>query len=258
MFMTKEEREKFSKRLRGDLVLNCPKCHGTGFITKLVEDERGIKTEMSSHCSCVKKVEEKLRLLDAGLTYESIRNWNVDKLKDKHYFSKIRNYIDNFNNNYAEGKGLFIHGRQGIGKTTVSCVIATEVSKIKPYFEQDRYSIGFIMFADVIENSFDEKKKVLTQDLLFNSDLLILDNLGNEAGRNKDSQYAQRILEMILRKRHNKLLPTIITTNYELEEIEEMYNKDIHDFLIQNNDDIFFSDDNHRINSGDGENITDF
>ena len=86
-------------------------------------------------------------------------------------------------------------------------------------------------------------------------DLLIIDNLGNEAGRNKESQFAQRILEMTLRKRHNNLLPTVITTNYELDEIEKMYNKDVHDFLIQNNEDIFFSDENHRTTND--ENVDD-
>jgi len=245
MFLTKEEKAKFRKRLRGDLVLHCPKCNGTGYITR-IEERNGVKGEISSHCSCVQEVERKMKLLDSGITLESIRDWNIDKIKDKHYYKKVFDYIKNFNDNYSKGKGLFIHGRQGIGKTTVSCIIAEEVSKIKPYFEQDEYTVGFIMFADVIDNNFDEERKRKTEKLLMGVDLLIIDNLGNEAGRNKESQFAQRILEMTLRKRHNNLLPTVITTNYELDEIEKMYNKDIHDFLIQNNEDVFFSDENHR------------
>jgi DNA replication protein DnaC len=242
MFLSKEEREKYRKRLRGDLVLHCPKCNGTGFISKT--DEKGFVT--STHWSCTKEVEAKLKLLDAGITYESIRNWNMDKIQGKHYFKKIQDYIINFNDNYSMGKGLFIHGRQGIGKTTVSCIIAEEISKIKPYFEQNEYSVGFIMFADVVDSTFDEQRKRQVENFLMNVDLLIIDNLGNEAGRKSESQFTQRILEMTLRKRHNKLLPTVITTNYELNEIEKMYNKDIHDFLIQNNEEIFFSDENHR------------
>jgi DNA replication protein DnaC len=102
------------------------------------------------------------------------------------------------------------------------------------------------MFEDIIKKQFDKEDKNILNTLLYKTDLLIIDNLGNESGRN-ENQFAQRTLEMILRKRDNASLPTIVSTNYNLDEVGSEYNKDIKDFLTQNNICVYFSGDNYRV-----------
>jgi DNA replication protein DnaC len=56
---------------------------------------------------------------------------------------------------------------------------------------------------------------------------------------------------MILRKRDNDCLPTIISSNYNINEIETEYNIDVKDFIIQNDEIVYIAGDNHRIEKQD-------
>ena len=74
----------------------------------------------------------------------------------------------------------------------------------------------------------------------------IIDNVGNETGKN-EKQFSQRILEMILRKRDNDCLPTILSSNYNIDEMATEYNNDVRDFILQNDKLVSVLGDNHRI-----------
>ena len=41
-------------------------------------------------------------------------------------------------------------------------------------------------------------------------------------------------------------LPTIISSNYNINEIETEYNMDVKDFIIQNDEIVYVAGDNHR------------
>ena len=246
MLLNKEELELERQKLRRRIMDKCPKCHGKGFIVKT--DEHGDGT--SFPCSCKKDIEACVRLVDYGVPLKFLNpKWNMTMLEDKPYYNDIKDYVDNFIDYYDEGKGLFLFGPQGRGKTTIECIIAKEIaSKINPDTGDRRncFVVGFMMFEDIIKKQFDKEDKNILNSLLYKTDLLIIDNLGNESGRN-ENQFAQRTLEMILRKRDNASLPTIVSTNYNLDEVGSEYNKDIKDFLTQNNICVYFSGDNYRV-----------
>lgn len=244
MLLSKEEQELEVKKNRRRFVQTCKKCGGTGFLTRM---NNGY--EESYPCSCLKVVKRNVKLLDWGVPRKFLNDkWNMDFLKEKPYYQDIKNYIDNFQENYDNGKGLFLYGPQGRGKTTVESIIAKEVAMmVNPdtFSKKQTFNVAFAMYDDIVKKQFDKEQSQLKY-FLYKSDLLIIDNVGNETGKN-EKQFSQRILEMILRKRDNDCLPTILSSNYNIDEMAKEYNNDVRDFILQNDKLVSVLGDNHRI-----------
>lgn len=244
MLLSKEEQELEVKKNRRRFVQTCKKCGGTGFLTRM---NNGY--EESYPCSCLKVVKRNVKLLDWGVPRKFLNDkWNMDFLKEKPYYQDIKNYIDNFQENYDNGKGLFLYGPQGRGKTTVESIIAKEVvMMVNPdtFSKKQTFNVAFAMYDDIVKKQFDKEQNQLKY-FLYKSDLLIIDNVGNETGKN-EKQFSQRILEMILRKRDNDCLPTILSSNYNIDEMATEYNNDVRDFILQNDKLVSVLGDNHRI-----------
>lgn len=244
MLLSKEEQELEVKKNRRRFVQTCKKCGGTGFLTRM---NNGY--EESYPCSCLKVVKRNVKLLDWGVPRKFLNDkWNMDFLKEKPYYQDIKNYIDNFQENYDNGKGLFLYGPQGRGKTTVESIIAKEVViMVNPdtFSKKQTFNVAFAMYDDIVKKQFDKEQSQLKY-FLYKSDLLIIDNVGNETGKN-EKQFSQRILEMILRKRDNDCLPTILSSNYNIDEMATEYNNDVRDFILQNDKLVSVLGDNHRI-----------
>jgi DNA replication protein DnaC len=244
MLLSKEEQELEVKKNRRRFVQTCKKCGGTGFLTRM---NNGY--EESYPCSCLKVVKRNVKLLDWGVPRKFLNDkWNMDFLKEKPYYQDIKNYIDNFQENYDNGKGLFLYGPQGRGKTTVESIIAKEVvMMVNPdtFSKKQTFNVAFAMYDDIVKKQFDKEQSQLKY-FLYKSDLLIIDNVGNETGKN-EKQFSQRILEMILRKRDNDCLPTILSSNYNIDEMATEYNNDVRDFILQNDKLVSVLGDNHRI-----------
>lgn len=249
MFLTQDEKEIELQRNKRRIVANCKYCHGTGFVQKTDADGY----DKSFICSCSSIVQRNIRLVDWGFPKKFLddERWNLKLLQGRPYYESVKSYIDNFQSNYDEGKGLFIHGAQGRGKTTIECIIAKHIALMKnpDKPKQEPFNVGFSMYEDIVQSQLDNTKRDLYTKFIYKSDLLIIDNVGNETGKNSNG-YSQRLLEMILRKRDNFSLPTIISTNFSIDEMGTEYNKDVKDFILQNDEVIYFSGDNYRVEQG--------
>lgn len=246
MLLTNEERDLEEKKNHRRIVEKCSICNGTGFVSKI--DEHGY--EQSYPCSCLKKVNRNVKLLDWGIPRKFLSDkWDINFIKDKNFYEPIKKYLDNYLDNYDEGKGLFLSGPQGRGKTTIESIIAKFlVTKPNPdtFDKHYTFNVAFSMYDDLLKWQFDKNCQDKMKFFIYKSDWLVIDNVGNEMGRN-DKQFSQRFLEMILRKRDNDCKPVIISSNYTIDEIGKEYNNDIRDFIIQNNEIINVLGDNHRI-----------
>jgi DNA replication protein DnaC len=118
---------------------------------------------------------------------------------------------------YAENPQgwLVLRGRYGCGKTHLAAAIAN-------YRISRGQSAIFMVVPDLLDylraayrpdtdSSYDEQF-----DAVRNAPLLILDDLGTQSS----TPWAQEKLFQLLNYRYNGLLPTVITTNRELEEID--------------------------------------
>ncbi len=183
---------------------SCNKCNDIGWIyTK----EGVIK------CTC------KLGNLDENIykrmrippryRHVSLDNFQILK-KYKHHIviNEIKKYI--YSNDFKLGKGLFLVGEPGVGKTHLAISILKE-------FYKKRSIIG--LFYDTNNLLFDLRATFdgssSTRELLdevINSPILVLDDMGAE----RLSDWARDILHYIITTRYNQLKPVIITSNINI------------------------------------------
>jgi len=196
---------------------NCDKCRGTGL--------NGNKS-----CQCYLNVELYTHLTTRNFPRRYV-TWNWEQCENKGLAKKCAEYCDNFEENYYEGRSIYIHGQQGRGKTTLTTIIGKEISKkIKPG-ENKKFSALFLMMSDIINYSINNKE--LFENLKNESvDILVIDNLGSENGQN-ENKYSAKVLDEIIRNRTNKCLPTVISSNFAPIELEKYYSKTVMELIEQ-------------------------
>ena len=125
---------------------------------------------------------------------------------------QCRNYVDTFSKNSCS---LFFLGKTGLGKTFLSSMIAK--SLIEKRFNVVFDSINnFLIMA---ENEHFGRSNGNTVETIINADLVILDDLGSEFS----TPFNNSTLYNIINTRINMEVPTIVSTNLSLSELNEKY-----------------------------------
>lgn len=200
----------------------CNKCGDTGYY-----DENG-KTLV---CSCLKNMlvacacEELNRTAPLALsTFDSFSLDYYDKREDPDLgtspyiqMSKIlaycRNYAEKFRKN---SESLLMKGATGLGKTHLSLAIANEV--IKKGFGVIYASAPSLM-TRLEKSYFSNSDDDSALNMLIESDLLIIDDLGTEI----HGQFSVSLLYNIFNSRMLSNKPIIINTNLTMRELEKIY-----------------------------------
>ena len=133
-------------------------------------------------------------------------------------------YVRNLEENLKQGKGLFITGNVGAGKTHLIAAMIDWIARMTKR-RKKRVLIIFKTSVDLlaeIKYSFDRKyKDIETTEELMNSlencSLLIIDDLGSE----KTTDWANELFYKIIDYRYSNLKPIIITTNLTDQELKE-------------------------------------
>ena len=125
-------------------------------------------------------------------------------------------YIKQFDKYSAQGKGLYLEGTCGTGKTHLAVAIALKlISKGVPVICKTSIDI----LGD-IKRCYERNSEVTEEEVLEaykTVDLLIIDDLGKE----QVTEWSVPVLYSILNERYEALLPTIITTNYNTSALAE-------------------------------------
>ncbi len=202
---------------------DCPHCGGVGFIVPDVDltDPRFGK---AVPCSCrqqemqTERFDRLLRVSQLGAlhscTFDSFLSEGHGLTPDKQRnlrlaYERVKAYAE-----HPQG-WLVIKGGYGCGKTHLAAAIANHV------IAQGHLAI-FVAVPDLLdhlraaysptsEGSYDNRFEQIR-----NAPLLILDDLGAQS----NTDWAQEKLYQIFNYRYNARLPTVITTNEELEAIE--------------------------------------
>jgi primosomal protein DnaI len=111
-------------------------------------------------------------------------------------------------------KGLYLHGPFGVGKSYLMGAIARQLS------ESHIASLLVYVpdFVREMKDSISDQSYVGKLELLKEIPVLILDDIGAE---NLTPWVRDEILGVILNQRANNHLPTLFTSNYSLEDLEE-------------------------------------
>ncbi|MGQ7279632.1 primosomal protein DnaI [Brevibacillus thermoruber] len=111
-------------------------------------------------------------------------------------------------------KGLYLHGPFGVGKSYIMGAIARELS------ERNIASLMVFVpdFVREMKDSLSDQSYSGKLEMLKEVPVLILDDIGAE---NLTPWVRDEVLGVILNQRVNNHLPTLFTSNYSLEELEE-------------------------------------
>lgn len=136
--------------------------------------------------------------------------------ENKRSFEVATDYIKNFREYFTQGKGLYLEGPCGTGKTHLAIAIALAIINTGvPVICKTSIDI----LGD-IKRCYERNSEVMEEEVLEaykTVDLLIIDDLGKE----QVTEWSVPVLYSILNERYEALLPTIITTNYNTTALAE-------------------------------------
>lgn len=248
----KQEKLEFLKTIQlseEDLLpkYDCPLCKDTGYITS---------NGSTTMCSCLKQKLINISYNKSNinkLDVENFGNFNInmysDEVNEEKYHSSvsprkniliIKKIVDKFISNFDDPKekNLLFTGSPGLGKTYLSNCIAKQLMDSGKIV---LYQTAPIMLDNILDCKFG--KDDVPHDFLnniYNSDLLIIDDLGTETINNiKFTELFNIINTRIL---NNK--KTIISTNLSIQNLFSIYDERIVSRIVGNyNICKFFGDD---------------
>ena len=198
----------------------CPDCKDTGYIG-------------THKCHCFKKAIIDLLYEQSNLK-EILKKENFDHFSFDYYSDTMKNeatglteretarraydiargFVRNFDSSF---ENLFLYGDTGVGKTFLSHCIAHDLLESAHCV---MYFSAFDLFELLADSKF-SRDKTEGQEFVFDSDLLIIDDLGTELTNSfVSSQLFLCINERIMRRKS-----TIISTNLKLENFSDTYSE---------------------------------
>ncbi len=147
--------------------------------------------------------EHKARLMRAGLKKRYL-DAKVDSVE-------TQLYVERFGSD--DGRGLYIHGDVGTGKTYLASALAC-------VFVAAGYTVvlttTLAMLEDIQDTYGKEASSLAAVQRFATSDVLILDDLGKESG----SAWSASMLFQIINYRYEAMRPLIVTSQYDLSKLE--------------------------------------
>ncbi|MFO7173143.1 MAG: ATP-binding protein [Bacillota bacterium] len=214
---------------------DCPDCQDTGWIQPRVEPGQDVAPPpRKCHCLLQEEIADLYRI--SGLT-QPMREQTFDRFdltvyppEDRPYMAEILRQCQEFARAVAAGEkvthNLILMGGVGLGKTFLATAITNAVvqhHRVAVYFT-------FPELADVLRRQRfeDDEGGRWGMQLLLESDLLVLDDLGAE----KPSDFVVEQLFNVLNHRINRQLPWVVSTNLSLAELGEIYGDRIFSRLV--------------------------
>ncbi len=228
----------------------CSKCNDTG-IYEEYDNDRGVSYG-SKYCECYISLLKKYAIEDmtrnTPMELSSFDEFNLEYYRNskndngaayermKKVYQKCIGYAENFDLGSVD---LYFYGRTGLGKTHLSLAIANEVIN-KGYNVLYGSVISFLNKME--KEKFGRAEDCDTENLLIEADLLILDDLGAEF----TTAYTTSALYNVINSRICRGVPTIISSNLNIEELKQRYPESITSRIIGNYSVVYFSGDDVR------------
>lgn len=131
----------------------------------------------------------------------------------KKSYTIAKEYADNFAYHKAIGDGLYIEGTNGTGKTHLAAAIALQlIDEGIPVICKTSSDLLMDIKKSFGNSSINEAQVL---DVYKKVDLLIIDDLGKE----QCSDWSMSTLYSILNDRYEDMKPTIVTTNYNTDQL---------------------------------------
>lgn len=144
----------------------------------------------------------------------TFENFVCDTPERERCYKIAKDYADGFQRHFEDGSGLYFEGTNGTGKTHLAAAIALQLMT-KDHIPVICKTSGDLLLD--IKKSFDSDDVTEAQIIKTykDVDLLIIDDLGKE----QCSDWSISTLYSILNDRYEDMRPTIITTNYNSDDL---------------------------------------
>lgn len=217
-----------------DIKYECFKCKDTGYL------------EDGKKCSCLNKQiinnlysmsnmthmlsKENFNTFDINIfSNETYKNEKLTPKQNMYYILEIsEDFCSNFNDT---SMNLLLYGSTGLGKTFMcNCIanhlLSKEVSVL--------YQTAFSLFETVENHKFNKQNETeenrINYNMIFDCDLLIIDDLGTEVG----NSFTNAELFNIINERLITNKRIIISTNLSLEQLRDTYSERITSRVFNN------------------------
>lgn len=197
---------------------SCVKCKDTGVI--------GL-----SDCECLKSAinNEIIKLSGIDVSNFATFDDNYDVFEDKErvktIYDKMKKFIDEIDKTQVDV--VIIMGGTGVGKThLLECMTTYSLAKNKLI----KYASAFSFNQDMLKYhcaKLEEKDEILSPYL--NSEILYIDDLGTE---NKINKVTNEYLYLVINERMASHKKTVITTNLDFAQIQDVYGERIFSRLV--------------------------
>ena len=162
-----------------------------------------------------------------NITFESIERRGLpDDANIRKNYVAVKDYAKNLDYNLKNGYGLILAGGYGTMKTTMAVAVLQELIS--------QGSSGLLIpMCSLMDNlytmrSLNRDEWARYEMRIRSTPLLIIDDLGSE---NTDQSWVLAKVDSIITERYNKMLPVIMTTNLNKEELSGTYSGRIMDRL---------------------------
>ncbi len=208
-------------RICGDCFETCPACQGQEYTYEV--DDRGY--EVARRCPVCGALNRRIKAFnDASVprrhstaTVENFQTHHPDNQRPIGNLNSVRFSLYNWVKGFSPGeRGFMLHGPVGTGKTHLLAGVIRQLTLEKGIGAR---FIEFTHLLSDIRQQFDQGKgETAILQPIVELPVLAIDELGK--GRKTNWQLS--IIDEIISKRYNRSLTTLFTTNYPLEESEEL------------------------------------
>jgi len=196
----------------------CPKCKDMGYV-------RGVA------CDCLKKEISLEQIKQSGIDFSSMSQFNDDYSvfdspdKIKLIYDKMKKFIDELDKTSVDT--ILILGNTGVGKThLMECMATYSVLNGRTI----KYSTAFNFNQDMLKYhcaKLEDKEEIM--DGYLGCEILFIDDLGSE---NKINNVTNEYLYSIINERMQNHKKTVITTNLDFSQIQDVYGERIFSRLM--------------------------
>lgn len=185
----------------------------------------------------IKRIQREIQSagLKGNLSSYTFTNFKTDK------YEKQLDLVSKVLKSQNQRKGLFLYGSPGSGKTHLACAITNKI------ITENLGSVKFIQTIDLlleIKRAFNSQE-ITELDIIekyTSATYLVLDDIGVE----KRSDWTFTVFYKIINDRYISNLPTIITSNCSLDDLDKHFDERIVSRIIQMCEVIKMPNINHR------------
>lgn len=204
---------------------HCDKCEDTGVYNgKMCSCKKTIMVNIAREKS---SLNEQMKHQNFDMFDINVFDSNKDRthgVSQKVYMQRMKDYLEKYSKEYPENKqSLLLYGKVGTGKTYLLSCMAKEII-------ENGYSVIYLSAMQLLKQlfsiryqNFNEKPQPEVEDIIYNCDVLMIDDLGTE----NSTETNISLLFDLLNYRIQNQKTTIISTNIDLDELTTQYDQRI-------------------------------